>query len=537
MPESPENVNRKRLRERRNRAKMAVLMATHSTGKAVRNTVIYTAATVAQKAISFVYFFILSSNLTPAKLGAYTGMLAVASLASIGMDLGLTPLLTREAARDEAAAAEKLRAVYSIKLPLVAFTLVALWIVAPIMIDLTATETVLLAGASLIISMDAFTAGAYAILRARQNVTVESRAIIIFQCTVLVGGLAALFLTGSIVFVMAALVTGSAVNAAYTISRMRRIVLASLPEGAPRRIAPDFDRPRMRDIASRMPAFASAGIFTKVYQQADVVLLRALTGADAVGLYSIPAKVTTALQTLIPGAMNAAVYPTMSNLAHTDRDSLASLYANTFGVLFMVSLPVGIFLSILTEPILALVWPQYRSVTTAMELMLLAVPFLFLPYATGSLLLATGREKRNSANRGLMTAVSVGLNLALIPFLGVLGAATAFISANAFLLALDLYGLRGQVPLWSERIRRYVFGSSLAAVVAGSAGIALLLFVPVPARSQALLTLQNLRLFAYVAGVGTACGATYVTLVLLSKTVTRDDLAALKAMVGKGRAA
>lgn len=56
-------------------------MAVHSTEKVVKNTLLYTAATVAQKAISFVYFFILSSNLAPEKLGAYTGMLAVASLA------------------------------------------------------------------------------------------------------------------------------------------------------------------------------------------------------------------------------------------------------------------------------------------------------------------------------------------------------------------------------------------------------------------------------------------------------------------------
>jgi len=500
-------------------------MAVHSTGKAIRNTVVYTAATVAQKAISFVYFFILSSNLTPGKLGAYTGMLAVASLASIGMDLGLTPLLTREAAKDEDLAARKLRAVYSIKAPLVLVTLVALWIIAPIMIELTKTEMILLAGASLIISLDAFTSGAYAILRARQNVNVESRAILIFQTTVLAGGVTALFLTHDIVFIMTALVFGSTVNAAYTISRMRKIV----GQG----IAPDFDRIAMRETVAQMPAFASAGIFTKIYQQADVVLLRALSGTHAVGLYSIPAKITTALQTLIPGAFSAAVYPTMSNYAHTDRSRLASLFGYTFGVLYMLSLPIGLFLALLAEPILRLVWPQYVAIAPAMQLMLLAVPFLFLPYATSSLLNATGREKRNSVNRGIMTAVSVAMNVALIPFLGVEGAAAAFLVANMLLLALDLYGLVGQVPLWSAEIQRFVMGSTLAATIAAGLGLTVLMVTVAPARGAELVSLQTLRLFSYIVSVALLCGVTYVVVLFGSKTILKDDLISLKTMIAK----
>lgn len=492
-------------------------MPLHSTEKTVKNTLVYTAATVAQKAISFVYFFILSSNLPPSLLGAYTGMLALASLAAIGTDLGLTPLLTREAAKDEGEAVALLRAVWMIKIPLVALTLATLWIAAPLLLPLTATELLLLVGGSLIISLDAFTAGAYAVLRARQNVFVESRAIIIFQITVFVCGTAALYLTRNILFIMAALVIGSAVNATYTIISLRQLTR--------QRMTPRFDRPRIKKLLAAVPAFASAGIFTKIYQQADVVLLRALTNSFAVGLYAVPAKITTALQTLIPGAFSAAVYPTMSNFAHHDRPRLQKLFSNTFGILLMLSLPIALILALLTPELLLLIWPQYVLISSAMRLMLLAVPFLFLPYATSSLLNAVGRERRNSMNRGIMTAANVGLNVLLIPLFGVLGAAIAFFTANVCLLGLDLWGLRREVKIWNADTRRFVVGSFAAAAVTAMLGLGILVAVNPPNRSW--------QLFAYLAATGVFCSLAYAALVFAFRVVRREDLITLKEMVGR----
>ncbi|TAL19685.1 polysaccharide biosynthesis protein [Patescibacteria group bacterium] len=494
-------------------------MPLHSTEKVVKNTIIYTAATVAQKAISFIYFWTLSANLRPAELGAYLSMLALASLFSIGMDLGLTPLLTREAAQHEEQSSKLLRATYAIKLPLVFLTTLLLWLAAILFFDLLAAEKLLLLGATLIVAIDAFTAGAYAILRARQNIVIESRAILIFQSTVMTGGLLALFLTRNIVFIMAALLLGSMVNAVYTIGSARRIV--------GEKITPAFDRPRMRHLTARLPAFAAAGIFTKIYQQADVVLLRLLASTHAVGLYSIPAKITTALQTLIPGAFSAAIYPTMSNFARVDRARLAALFSYTFGSLFLLALPLGLFLAMLTPTILATVWPQYLPVAPAMRLMLLAVPFLFLPYATSSLLNAVGREKRNSLNRAAMTAINVGANLLLIPFYREFGAAIAFFSANALLLILDLAAVRREFALWNADIRRLTIGSVVSCLPALIAAWLVLGFVQSRAiGQQGLLAFVELNVISFGAAM-----IIYVIFLALTRTIRRADVAALRQMI------
>jgi O-antigen/teichoic acid export membrane protein len=500
-------------------------MAVHSQEKVVKNTVLYTIATIAQKAISFVYFWVLSSNLAPAALGAYLGMLSFASLASIGMDLGLTPLLTRQAAKEEEAAGVLLRATYAIKVPLVLGTILVLWVVMFVLsvlgvVSLTGTEWVLLGGASIIISVDAFTSGAYAILRARQNVVIESRAIVLFQTTVLVIGVASVLLSGNILLIMASLMTGSIVNAVYTLSRVRRLL-----RGA---ISPFFDAPRIRELLRLLPSFATAGIFMKVYQQADVVLLRLLTDTHTVGLYSIPAKITTALQTLIPGAFSAAVYPTLSNYAHTDRARLEHLFRYTFGILFLLSLPVGAFLAILTPVLLSTVWPQYRSVAPAMAGMLAVVPFLFLPFATGALLNATGKERQTSRNRVAMTIVNVACSVVCIPLFRERGTAIAFVLAHVLLATLDMRAAHRVVSLWHADVRRLVFGAFLSILPAIGA---LLLFLRYNHADE--LTRGAHSFLWYGAAPLLGVSFLYAVLLLLTKTVRKEDLVHLKRMLAR----
>lgn len=498
-------------------------MAVHSHAKVVKNTVLYTAATIAQKAISFVYFWVLSSRLDPSALGAYLGMLSFASLASIGMDLGLTPLLTREAARAEEDGPHLLRAVYAMKVPLVMATLLLLWGVTAVLaatgvLLITRTEWLLLFGASCIITVDAFTSGAYALLRSRQNIGIESRAIILFQTTVLVTGLTSLFLKKDILWIMGALLTGSAVNALYTLFSVHRLLGASL--------RPKLDWPALRHLLRMLPSFATAGIFTKIYQQADVVLLRILTDTHTVGLYSIPAKITTALQSLIPGAFSAAVYPTLSNYAHVDRSKLEQLFSYTFGILFLLSLPIAVFFAILTPLLLVIVWPQYRAVAPAMQAMLAAVPFLFLPFATGALLNATGKERQTSRNRVAMTFISILCNMVLIPFFHEQGAAIAFVGANGALAAFDLIAAHRVVSLWNTDICRFVRGSLFSVVPAGAA---LWFFVWQSASKDLARGIQNLTFYAAAPLFGAS--VLYGLLLLWTKTVRKEDMLRLKAML------
>ncbi len=400
----------------------------HSAGSIVRNTLWYTGAVVGQKVISFGYFWLLSSQLPPETLGAYIGVLSVVSLAQVGTDLGLLPLLTREAAKHEQEAVPLVRTALAVKLPLVVVTLIVLWLV---MLGRGSSPELLriLAPASAILLFDAVAMVFYALFRARQMVWVEALALLFFQSVTLALGTTALLATRDPFWLMCALAAASGVNAVFLFSMGARQFGTV--------VHPDFHPARARHLLRMLPAFAASNVFQKVYNVADSVLLLFLATERDVGIYAIPAKVTTALQTLVPGAFATAIYPSMSNYAAHARERLAALFERSFAYLLMVVLPMAVGLFVLTDDILTTIWPQYGDARMPFLIMVAALPVVFLSYPTGSLLNAIGMEKRSSVHRGVTTALNVALNVALIPRFGVVGAALAFAASNAALFLMD----------------------------------------------------------------------------------------------------
>lgn len=471
----------------------------HSAGSIVRNTVWYTGAVVGQKVISFGYFWLLSSRLAPETLGVYLGVLSVVSLAAVGTDLGLLPLLTREAAKHEEEAVPLARTALAIKLPLVALTAAVLWIVM-LARGGDALVLELLVPASFILLFDAVSSVFYALFRARQMVWIEAVSLIVFQTTTLVLGTTALVMTGNPVMLMAALSAASCVNMLFLFS-MGAKHLGKI-------VCPDFHPARARHLLRLMPAFAFSNVFQKVYNVADSVLLLFFATPRDVGMYAVPAKVTTALQTLVPGAFATAIYPSMSNYAVHARERLAALFERSFAYLLMLVLPMSAGLFLLTDEIIATIWPQYMDARMPFLIMSMALPVIFLAYPTGSLLNAIGMEKRNSVHRGIATFVNVSVNVALIPRFGVVGAAIAFLASNTLLFILDFTVTAGHLGQALRALPGMVARILLAAAVMSAVVWLTRAFLPLPASvilgflvygvcllATRVLTLNELRVF------------------------------------------
>src|SRR3989338_4653982 len=242
-----------------------------SDGKLARNTTYYPGALSIKKMLPFIYFWFISNNLFPAQLGQYIFALSFTTLFSIFVDLGLSPILIREAAKNQAQANLYLKNVLGLKIPLAILTLLICWFFINITGKPPAVR-LLVYLATFVMLLDSFAFSLWAIFRARQNLKYESLATILVQ----------------LIFTF----------------------------------WPRFDKEIARYFLKIVPAFALAGIFVKIYNTSDSILLSYLDSDAAVGFFAVPAKVVYALQQVIPAAFAAAIFPAFSYYYATSKKLL-----------------------------------------------------------------------------------------------------------------------------------------------------------------------------------------------------------------------
>lgn len=112
-------------------------------------------------------------------------------------------------------------------------------------------------------------------------------------------------------------------------------------------------------------------------------------------------------------------------------------FERAFNYLLIISIPITVGIILIAKDIVSIFRPEYMAAVLPLQLIILALPFLFLNYPIGSLLNACDRQKRNTIHMGLTLAASIVLNLFLIPKFTILGAAATVVITNFLLFSLN----------------------------------------------------------------------------------------------------
>ncbi|MFA5021948.1 MAG: flippase [Patescibacteria group bacterium] len=420
-----------------------------------KNTTYFTAALTFQKVLSFIYFWFVSNHLFPNELGQYIFALSFTTLFSIFIDLGLSPVLTREAAKDTNQANSYLKNVLGLKIPLAIITMIAVWLFINIT-NKPPEVRLLVYLASIVMLLDSFSLTFWMIFRSRHNLKYESIATTLIQIIIFSLGIIALKTTGKVSHLVLALLAASIFNSLLSVSLLKFKLKFSL--------RPQYNSEIIGKFLKIMPAFALAGIFVKIYNTSDSVLLSYLGSDTAVGFFAVPAKVVYAFQQVIPAAFSAAIFPAFAYYYATSKEQLEKTFERAFAYLTIISFPLTVGLIVLIPQIITVIWPKYYSVIPCFYIMTLAIPFIFLAFPTGYLLNACDRQNNTTINRGIITALAVILNIILIPKFSFLGAGITFLITNLVLLFLDFHWVRKIIPL-SYKILGSIILKSLAASI------------------------------------------------------------------------
>ncbi|MBU0531779.1 MAG: flippase [Candidatus Uhrbacteria bacterium] len=421
-----------------------------------KNTLYFTAASVGQKVIAFVYFMFIARVMGVDGTGAYFLALSITTIFSVVADFGMQPVLVREIAKGKDPV-KLIRSVIGIKLPFILFG-VGASIIAVYALGYNSMVRELVMLAAIVMALDSVHFTFYGILRGERQLRFESLGVFVGQILILLFGGAVLLIAPGLHLLIVALMCGSAFNALYSASRVYKHFGSKV-------FIPMWDAEVTRVLIKIAIPFFLAGAFVKVYSYVDTILLSKYLDETAVGLYAIAYKLTYAFQ-FLPMAFVAALYPGLSALLVSDKTKVTEVFEDAMWYMMILVTPIvlGIW-SIAPELVISFAGAEYAGSILPLQVLIFVLFFIFLDFPIGSLLNAADRQGTKTAIMGVTMVVNVVLNFIFIPQFGILGACYAALGSFFVLLAGGLIFVPQIIPLKWGRLIKKLFPIMIAGLV------------------------------------------------------------------------
>lgn len=185
--------------------------------------------------------------------------------------------------------------------------------------------------------------------------------------------------------------------------------------------------------------------------QSDRVILGIYLNAREVGIYSVAASMV-AFVGLFLQSINQIFAPTIAELfAKGEHDLLLRLYQTLTKWSLGLTIPLAAGIMIFSKPLMGIFGPDFRegwpvlAIATVGQLVSCAVG------SVGLLLLMSDQQKRMVRAQFITVFLTLALNLALIPRIGLIGAAIATAATNVSLNLLWFRDVRARLSLTPSR--------------------------------------------------------------------------------------
>lgn len=460
-----------------------------------QNTAFVAVAQVFAKLLGFSVVVALTRHYELEAYGRFALAVTFVALFSPLLELGLDPHLTRIASRDPANTPRALAAALGLRLTLAALLLPVILGVSSLMghsIELRELIANLWLGLACAIIAGTWTA----FFRAAGRMDLEAVTTLATRALLLVASLIAIAMDHGLVVVAGAQVIAGVVG-----------LLGVGLLGAAWGWRPEV-RAAFRDWPSLLRGgapFALTSLVVTIYFRIDSVMLGALSGDRAVGLYNAGVNLLFAML-IVSQAIVTSVFPVVARAGNVEAPEVRRLLnrAITFSLAF--SVPIAAGGALLGRPLLERLYgPAYGIAGPALAILLATLPVLFLTNLFGHVLGAIGRQRVVLTVSAVNAILNVALNWFAIPRIDYLGAALAT-------LITEICGLTSLLILMRAQLGHLIDRRALLAVGVSTLAMAAVVF---------LLRTQPLPLSVTV-GV-----AIYAAVLAVTGVLRRSELVAL----------
>jgi O-antigen/teichoic acid export membrane protein len=196
--------------------------------------------------------------------------------------------------------------------------------------------------------------------------------------------------------------------------------------------------------------FGISGISYVFMQRFDTVLMSLVLTDAAVGWYNVPWTLIN-MVLLVAQGITSAMYPSMVRSYHEDSESLPQVVWRSIKYLLLVCLPIAVGGTVLADRIIITLYEAtFINSIPVLRMILWSLPSLFLLELLGRIAMALNLERPAARVNIVNAAVTVALNLAFVPTLGIMGAALALVVGRAIRL-VQFWRLIGDERLVNRR--------------------------------------------------------------------------------------
>jgi O-antigen/teichoic acid export membrane protein len=435
---------------------------------------------------------VLARYLGAESYGLYQRAEALVLLFAVVANLGLDMILTREVARDPAAAGRSFWTVAACKVGLSFLALAGVLLLVPVRgYEGTLAAAIRLFGVLLVVN--ALVQTADAVMQGVQAMRELAAVTVFAQIVWTAGALACVWGDQGLLWIIGALI----------VSAMAHLVVALVVlhrQGVVRFQGPRWERARYYLREALPLAFAAS--FVILYQQIDAVMLGDLRGNAEVGWYKAGAKVLLAFSILRESFM-IAVFPVLAALVREAPERVGPVFTRAVRYQIIVALLFILGLIAFSRVATFVFGPEFRPTSQLLPLLgWITIPQV-VSITSGRTLIAAGYQNRLVLSTSLSLVANVGLNLFLIPRFGIFGAAWASIASECLVAGLNLYFVHRLVcrPQLVSAVSRPLVAAVLTAAVI------------YPLRSQSILLTTGLAIGLYALALA------------LTRTFSADEIA------------
>lgn len=411
----------------------------HVIGTVYRNTVILSLANYVSAGFNVLSTVLLARHLSVEDYGALNAALVAALLAFQVVELGVTQIFTKRIAEDEEERSQEFHQVFSLRLVLGASVLLFLIFGAPLA-GATPSGRLLLSLIGAAVLFDFLSDVSFALLRARQAMGQESLANLLKSLIVLGGAVAWVTVPsqyelapGLVGCIFAA---GAFARWLFTLRALRVAPAIVLGHGA-RRVWAIL-------LAESTPVGLST-LLSQLMLRAGPLLILLFRGDREVGLYS-PSYVIFSGMQVVWTAFLLTLFPQMARVHARAPASIWKTSSRALVQLLLVTGAIGTGVWLLRHQVVNLLFGQaYLETLRVLPLLLMANTLLAMTSLCGGVLTVVGAARQIPRAYAAALAVSLSLEVALIPRVGFVGVGVAaVISQLALLGALALLMTRAR---------------------------------------------------------------------------------------------